>query len=556
VDLGFVSAHYAGLERQRLRLPQKEEKLKRLKLDIAAVDAAEWPAIIARKEQQLAAIKAKFEELQAKGIRKPDKVGYQLPKQYDELVRKLQKHEARISNELDLIRRSLYSHYRDALQRRIASCERSIARLRDNSDAVEFLSLITPAIIRLNDLERADAKVPWCVKRLWKKLASSSTSTVDGQAQADGQAPSGTSLRRAALSTGLLPPPPFHIIGRDTTSTSAVVAANAALNTVFVQTSFPAAADGQTADDSGPSGTSTGPGPGGSAGAGSGSGSGAGSGLGAVGIAGRPASRSFLVPRKRKATLNADTAAEVTRIKHVVQNQSTELPDLNPVKDMCSNCHMQTAWVNDSKNATRSCQRCGSIDANHMSLVAENWQSEHEYKNSQPFTYERRAHFIDCLRQRQAKERKDIRTSLLQDICRELCLKKMFDPVQIRVHHIHAILKKLGESAFFDHEVLIWKMITRNQPPRLTDTQEDILIRMFDQTLEPFNKHKGERNNYLTYTYAIHKLMELLGYSEDVLEFYPVLRSANKLESQESIWRLICQDLGWPFYKTRGVRIH
>ena len=58
-----------------------------------------------------------------------------------------------------------------------------------------------------------------------------------------------------------------------------------------------------------------------------------------------------------------------------------------------------------------------------------------------------------------------------------------------------------------------------------------------------------ERQNFLSYTYVLHKFCELLEL-DDLLRCFPLLKSREKLQEQDAIWEKICNDLGWCFYKS------
>lgn len=46
--------------------------------------------------------------------------------------------------------------------------------------------------------------------------------------------------------------------------------------------------------------------------------------------------------------------------------------------------------------------------------------------------------------------------------------------------------------------------------------------------------------------YTLYKLCELLG-EDKYLQFFPLLKSNEKLYKQDQIWKKICQDLRWEF---------
>lgn len=217
--------------------------------------------------------------------------------------------------------------------------------------------------------------------------------------------------------------------------------------------------------------------------------------------------------------------------------------------EKCSNCGMEDPeWSQDNQTQENVCKGCG-----YISFINFDQQSTKglDYNLIKPYSYKRMNHFIDCLKQRQGKETTTISTMVISKVSKELLEKKMLDPREIRPKHIRDILGKIGESQSYEHEISIWCRITGNKPPRLSESQMGILQLMFEKTQKPYEKFKNGRNNYLTYTYVIGKMMEICGFSDEILEFYPSLRSKNRLECQEEIWEKICGELGWPFYKSK-----
>ena len=73
---------------------------------------------------------------------------------------------------------------------------------------------------------------------------------------------------------------------------------------------------------------------------------------------------------------------------------------------------------------------------------------------------------------------------------------------------------------------------------------------MFYNIQKPFEKHRPEdRKNFLSYSYVLYKFCELLG-EDDFLPCFPLLKSKEKLYKQDEIWKSICAELRWGFYKT------
>jgi hypothetical protein len=56
-----------------------------------------------------------------------------------------------------------------------------------------------------------------------------------------------------------------------------------------------------------------------------------------------------------------------------------------------------------------------------------------------------------------------------------------------------------------------------------------------------------DRKNFLNNNYVFHKLFELLGYDQ-FLPYFNYLKSREKLQEHDEIWKKICEYNKWEFY--------
>ena len=124
---------------------------------------------------------------------------------------------------------------------------------------------------------------------------------------------------------------------------------------------------------------------------------------------------------------------------------------------------------------------------------------------------------------------------------------------------IKKMLKKYRLNLFYEHNYLMFSHVTDTPPPSLTRDEEDEIKKMFRKTENPFKKYKpGDRANYLNYSYVLHKLFLILGTiskNENTKErmknnakYFGLLKSRDKLRTQDLIWKNICKDLDWPYH--------
>ena len=89
--------------------------------------------------------------------------------------------------------------------------------------------------------------------------------------------------------------------------------------------------------------------------------------------------------------------------------------------------------------------------------------------------------------------------------------------------------------------------INGKKAPVLTRQYEEQLRMMFKEIQTPFMIHcPDNRKNFLSYSYVLHKFCELLEL-DDLLSYFPLLKSREKLQQQDNIWEKICQSLKWQY---------
>ena len=152
------------------------------------------------------------------------------------------------------------------------------------------------------------------------------------------------------------------------------------------------------------------------------------------------------------------------------------------------------------------------------------------------------------LNQFQAKESTDIPKEVYDTILLELKRSCVRDLKKISSSDMKNILKSLKLHKYYEHIPHIISKISDKHPPTLNRETESKIRQMFDQIQEPFFKHcPNGRTNFLSYHYTLHKLFQLLGLDQ-FMEYFPLLKSREKLRAQDAIWKLICKDLEWEFY--------
>jgi len=115
---------------------------------------------------------------------------------------------------------------------------------------------------------------------------------------------------------------------------------------------------------------------------------------------------------------------------------------------------------------------------------------------------------------------------------------------------VREILKKLKYNKYYEHVPHIINRLNGQNAPVMSREIEEKLRCMFKEIQPSFQKHcPKERSNFLSYSYVLYKLCELMELDE-YLPSFPLLKNRDKLYVQDKIWEKICEDLQWQFIKS------
>lgn len=165
------------------------------------------------------------------------------------------------------------------------------------------------------------------------------------------------------------------------------------------------------------------------------------------------------------------------------------------------------------------------------------------------YAYKRMNHFNEWLNQVQGKETTDIPPEVYDRILMEIRKLKITNIATIRHDTVKTILKKLKINKYYEHIPHILNRLNGRPMMQLPNELEERLRAMFRQIQAPFLKHSPLRKNFLSYSYVLHKFMQLLE-EDSYLSAFPLLKSREKLHTQDTIWQKICNELDWQYIKS------
>lgn len=212
--------------------------------------------------------------------------------------------------------------------------------------------------------------------------------------------------------------------------------------------------------------------------------------------------------------------------------------------DVCSHCKSRNVTVlsNDGYKCCNDCHSMEYIIIDHDKPSYKDPPMECTY-----FAYKRQNHFNEWLAQVQGKETTEIPDEVYDKILLEIKKQKINNMAELTHEKVREILKRLRINKYYEHSVHILNRLNGCPMPNMPPELEERLRSMFKQIQTPFLKHSPpDRKNFLSYSYVLHKMIQLLD-KDEYLDNFPLLKSREKLYQQDRTWRKICDELGWQF---------
>lgn len=231
-----------------------------------------------------------------------------------------------------------------------------------------------------------------------------------------------------------------------------------------------------------------------------------------------------------------------------VEKQTISRP-VEKKSEMCSHCESSNIiyFSDTSENVCDSCGRVVVILNNEEPTYKEEQEMFEKIVN---YSYKRENHFNEWLSQFQAQEMTTIPDEVIEQLRLELKKMKIKSMEEITHTKIRSLLKKLKWNKFYEHVPYITNMLNGIKPPNMPQELEERLRIMFKDIQKPFDDNcPKDRKNFLSYSYVLYKFCELLG-EDEYLQYFPLLKSKEKLYQQDVIWKKICHDLRWEFIPT------
>jgi len=209
----------------------------------------------------------------------------------------------------------------------------------------------------------------------------------------------------------------------------------------------------------------------------------------------------------------------------------------------CESCNLNMSLNEITGELT--CGSCGkTID---IIITTEKGSYNDPPKEINYFSYKRINHFNEWLAQFQGKENTEIPPEIYKNIKSEIKKNINLNVKEINYKQVREILKKLNYNKYYEHIPYLINIISGKDSPKLSRKEEEILRSLFKEIQIPFMKYcPSARKNFLSYAYVLHKFCQLLEY-DNLLIYFPLLKSREKLQQQDDIWKNICKELKWEY---------
>jgi len=252
-------------------------------------------------------------------------------------------------------------------------------------------------------------------------------------------------------------------------------------------------------------------------------------------------------------------------IKDLLYDIESKAPDVKIIpNEYCENCDYPL--VLEARSSMFICACCGNAKPELNCTSAH--MAYNEDVDFTAFSYSRFNHFNERLTYAQFKENTLIPNDDIFRICEWLYKNGYTQVSKIRLGTTLQAMKALKMRAYYRQNTQVWCRITGHPPPRLSPEYEEAVKTMFrrvehiwmngakikeinpdgSETIKTVDMRPVGRHNFLSYNYFLYQATILIG-ATDFAQFFRLLKGAKKLQQQNEIWKILCQDitLNWQY---------
>ena len=254
-----------------------------------------------------------------------------------------------------------------------------------------------------------------------------------------------------------------------------------------------------------------------------------------------------------ESSKNIDNSSDYVSKYDIINNYLLKIEDnfiypfeQNDSLEYCKKCNQEKKII--ISEGITVCTKCGTQDK--IIIESDKPSYKDPPREISYFAYKRINHFNEWLAQFQAKESTEIPKEVFDKLLLEIKKERIENMALLSPQKLREILKKLKLNKYYEHVPHIINRLNGLPAPVMTRETEEKLRMMFKEIQTPFLKYcPKDRKNFLSYSYVLHKFVQLLELDE-FLCCFPLLKSREKLHQQDQIWKKICEDLHWQFIKS------
>jgi hypothetical protein len=229
-------------------------------------------------------------------------------------------------------------------------------------------------------------------------------------------------------------------------------------------------------------------------------------------------------------------------------NIAREYIDVEPItvrKQMliCNNCNVELLQRDD---LLFICEKCGYSERALAAVT--NYQDNSRINSSQRYVYEKRANFLNSIKEFQGIQNTTVPENVRADLDDQITSHDITKD-RLTKDHIYEFLKITDHTDYYKDINMLYTEITEKPSPNISNLVTP-LLQMFDMALPVFERVKSpERLNFLNGQFVLFKFLQLLGFNCSEDNFY-ILKTREKILEHDEKWKIICDELEWPYMAT------
>jgi hypothetical protein len=219
--------------------------------------------------------------------------------------------------------------------------------------------------------------------------------------------------------------------------------------------------------------------------------------------------------------------------------------------DVCPACKRD--MVKNSIDAGLKCLHCGTLTSFlNSSMDGAGYGEEQEYPNH---VYERIKHFKSFIRQYRLNSQ-DIPIVVLNALKSELAKFRDVSKHKYSQCRLRTALTKMNLQSFHSCTNILTRMLLNKKCVYFTDEQYSILIERFSMIQRPFELFRGDRTNFINFTFFVRYCIIAEGWNVELLEMFTRLKTQSLIENLDILMNQIggylnskrknSTDLFWP----------